>query len=160
MRDLQEGRRRCGVLMVLATELPDSMTSGYSVPWTRNGMPCMARACSAKQPMKAAPIALRFFSGSVMPFSDAKNRVLASMRTRGISKRRWNTDSTWSLPGPEQPGIHKHAREAIADGAVYQRCCDRAVDTTRESTERTFMTYSRTDILDGIVHETGHRPVA
>src|SRR5450830_5528 len=65
-----------------------------------------------------------------------------------------------ALSGPEQPGIHKHPREAIADGAVYQRCCDRAVDTARESTERTLMTYSRTDILDGIIHETRHCPVA
>src|SRR5450756_2952692 len=85
--------------MVLATEFPDSMTSGYSVPWTRNGMPCMARACSAKQSMNAAPMTLRFFSGSVTFLSDAKNRAEASMRTRGISKRRWNSDSTRS-PSP------------------------------------------------------------
>src|SRR5664280_998949 len=67
---------------------------------------------------------------------------------------------TVALPGPEQPGVHKHAREAIADGAVHQRRSDRTVDTARESTERTFVSYSRTDVLDGVIHETRHRPVA
>ena len=65
-----------------------------------------------------------------------------------------------AFSGSEQPGVDKHAREAIADSAVDQCRRDRTVDTSREGAERALIADSRTDILDGIVHERGHCPVA
>ncbi len=65
-----------------------------------------------------------------------------------------------AFSGSEEPGVDKHAREAVADSAVDQCRRDRTVDTSREGAERALIADSRADILDGIVHERGHCPVA
>src|SRR4051812_5753599 len=55
---------------------PDSTTSGYSVPWTRNSMCRSAstlRAVASKVRMNSRPTILRFCSGSVTPASADRN---------------------------------------------------------------------------------------
>mmetsp|Transcript_9244 Transcript_9244/g.22746 ORF Transcript_9244/g.22746 Transcript_9244/m.22746 type:complete len:241 (-) Transcript_9244:657-1379(-) len=71
----------------------DSMTSGYSVPWTRNvgRTPVLASTSalySLKTSMNCAPMHLRFFSGSVTPASLPSRRTESSMHVTG--RCRWS----------------------------------------------------------------------
>mmetsp|Transcript_5660 Transcript_5660/g.24022 ORF Transcript_5660/g.24022 Transcript_5660/m.24022 type:complete len:314 (-) Transcript_5660:349-1290(-) len=71
----------------------DSMTSGYSVPCTKNvGRTPVFFSTSAlyslNTSMNCAPMVLRFFSGSVTPFSLASRRAESSTHVTG--KCRWS----------------------------------------------------------------------
>ena len=71
----------------------DSITSGYSVPCTRNvgRTPVFfstSTLYSLNTSMNCAPMVLRFFSGSVTPFSLASRRAGSSMHVTG--KCRWS----------------------------------------------------------------------
>ena len=75
---------------------PDSMTSEYSVPWTRKFASPIFAASSSKTRMNSAPIALRFVSGSLTPFSRARKRSSASTATSGTLKWSRNAATTCS----------------------------------------------------------------
>ena len=51
---------------------PLSIRSGYSVPCTRNSASVSPPVFSSKMRTNSSPIALRFTSGSVMPWSASK----------------------------------------------------------------------------------------
>ena len=101
--------------MFAAVSLPDSITSGYSVPCTKNRgpSPCAApssepppsepeppaprsRATSSKIRMNSSPMILRLRSGSVTPANAAKYRSAAFTWTRSTLNWRRNVSSTWS----------------------------------------------------------------
>jgi len=63
------------LLMVAALCMPDSILSGYIVPWTRNP-DFIFPASSSKMRMKSSPIIFLFFSGSVTPLRAEKKRSL------------------------------------------------------------------------------------
>ena len=84
------------LLMLAAVFEPDSITSGYSVPCTRNRAPVCSRATSSNTRMNSSPIALRLASGSVTPASFARNRSSAFTWTSGTWKCRAKVSSTWS----------------------------------------------------------------
>ena len=71
---------------------PDSTTSGYSVPWTRNShaSPCwpasavISRAARSKARMNSRPMIFRFCSGSTAPARADKN-ASASVATVSLT---------------------------------------------------------------------------
>ena len=65
---------------------PDSITSEYSVPCTRNFASPILAASSSKTRMNSAPIALRLASGSLSPDRRRRKRSSASTATSGTLK--------------------------------------------------------------------------
>ena len=57
------------LLIFAAVRDPDSITSEYRVPCTRNRASDSLAASASKMRMNSRPIVLRFSSGSVMPAS-------------------------------------------------------------------------------------------
>ncbi|SIN56903.1 Uncharacterised protein [Mycobacteroides abscessus subsp. abscessus] len=69
---------------------PDSTTSGYSVPWTKNWIPAVSsrrespttsETAPSKDRMNSRPMILRLASGSVTPASSPRNVSDASTVT-------------------------------------------------------------------------------
>ena len=72
--------------LMLAVPLPppDSTTSGYNVPCTKNSTSppaAILRAAASNDRMNSRPIIFRFSSGSVTPLSASKNCFFASTTT-------------------------------------------------------------------------------
>ena len=75
----------CDFMFAVPVPPPDSTTSGYNVPCTKNSTFFSAEifaAASSKVRINSRPIILRFSSGSVTPFRAAKNFCRASTTMR------------------------------------------------------------------------------
>ena len=75
------------------------MTSGYSVPCTRNLASVDPAPASSKTRMNSSPMALRFCSGSVTPARRSKKRSAARTWMSSMPWWRRNVSTTWS-PSP------------------------------------------------------------
>ena len=126
--------------MLAACPLPDSMTSGYRVPWTRN---CSApspsspaprsRATSSKTRMNSSPMRLRLTSGSSTPASASKNRSCGlHVDELDVELAAERVLDLLALPRAHEPGVDVDADELVADRLVHERRGDRGVDAARQ----------------------------
>ena len=109
---------------------PDSTTSGYSVPWTRNvaasSAPAISRAACSNARMNSRPMILRFSSGSLTPASaptEDLGRVDDLQRHAG--RRHEVLLDLLGLAGAQQPVVDEDAGQPVADGPLHQGGRDR-----------------------------------
>ncbi len=125
------------LLMFAAVCEPDSITSGYSVPCTRNLAPVCSRATSSNTRMNSSPIALRLPSGSVTPASFARNRSCAFTCTSGTWKCRANVSSTCSGSPSRFSPWSTNTHVSWSPIARYTRSAATEESTPPESAHRT-----------------------
>ena len=109
------------LLMRAASRVPDSITSGYSVPCTRKRASEWSAATSSNTRMKVSPMVRRLASGSVTPARAFRNRSAAShvhqvhpeVGPEGLLH-------LLRLAGPQQAVVDEHAGQLIADRPVDQ----------------------------------------
>ena len=82
------------LLMTAACAVPLSITSGYSVPWTRKVASTRPPVCSSKMRTNSSPMILRLSSGSVMPRRRSKKRSPASTWMSSMPRWRRNVSTT------------------------------------------------------------------
>ena len=63
------------------------------------------------------------------------------------------------LARTQEPGVHEHARQLIADGPVHQECRDARVHPAGQGAVDLCVAHGGADPLDGIVDDVGRRPV-
>ncbi len=113
-----------------------SITSGYSVPCTRNAASPSRSASRSKTSMKRWPMMRRFFSGSVTPASASRKRLRASTTVSGMpSPSREDALDLLRLVLAQQAVVDEDAVEPIADRAVHERRGDRGIDAAREAAD-------------------------
>ena len=138
---------------------PDSMRSGYSVPWTRNSASTSPPVCSSKTRMNSSPIALRLASGSVTPARRAKKRSPASTWISSmpiVAAERLG--DLLALALAHQPGVDVDARQLVADRPVHERRGDRRVDAAGQRADRPAVADLGADAGDLLVDDRRHRP--
>ena len=97
-----------------------SITSGYSVPWPRKSNDPSFFASSSNTSMNAAPMILRFCSGSVTPASRSRNR------SDGVDEDQRQLQPLEARADllrfvlPHHAVVDEDARQAIADRAMDQ----------------------------------------
>ena len=77
----------CDLILAVPVPPPDSTTSGYNVPCTKNSTSppaAISRAAFSKERINSRPMIFRLVSGSVTPASALKNCSTASTTTRSI----------------------------------------------------------------------------
>jgi hypothetical protein len=124
------------LLILAACAVPDSITSGYSVPCTRKRASSMPPLASSKMRMNSSPMALRLSSGSVTPASLSKKRSAA--RTWISSMPWWRSEGLDHLVAfvlAHQAGVDEHAGELVADRLVHQGGGDRGVHATGQGAD-------------------------
>ena len=124
-------------LLILAASLvPDSITSGYSVPCTRKRASLWSAATSSKTLMKVSPMILRFCLGVGDPGQGVEepvgrlhvDQVDVEVGPEGLL-------DLLGLACPQQAVVDEHAGQLVADRLVDQSGCHRRVDASREATD-------------------------
>ena len=64
------------------------------------------------------------------------------------------------LAEPQQPVIDEHARELLADGLMNENRGDGGIDAAGQPADHPALADLAADLLDGLVFERAHRPVA
>ena len=123
---------------------PDSTTSGYSVPCTRNRIGSPSAAASATSAFSAAsnermnsrPMILRFCSGSLTP-GERGQELLARVDRDQAHAGRGDVVvlDLLALVLPQQPVVDEDADELVADRLVHERRGDRGVDAAGEAAD-------------------------
>ena len=118
-------------------------------------------ASSSNTSMKSPPMVLRLASGSVLPASAVRKRLLASTCTRGILKAPRNSETT-SLASLSlsRPWSTKMQVSWCADRLVDQHGGHRAVDAAGEAADDAALADLGPDLGDLGRLEVRHRPVA
>ena len=138
---------------------PDSMRSGYSVPWTRNSASDRPPVCSSKMRMNSSPIALRFSSGSTIPCQPVEEPVggvdVDQLDTHVAAER---LGDLGALAEAHQPGVDVDARQVVADRPVHESGGDGGVDSAGQGTDRPPVPDLLADAGDLLVGHRRHRP--
>ena len=146
---------------------PDSTTSGYSVPCTRNSTsdrqrpcrPTMSRTAPSNARMNSRPMILRLPSGLVTPDSASRNRVCD---VDGDQVGAGGGDEVAlhlrPLARPQQSVVDEHTRQPVADGALHQRGGHRRVHPAGQPADRAAVADLRAHLLDERVGDVGRRP--
>ncbi len=137
---------------------PDSTTSGYSVPCTRNSTDSPAatisRAAASKTRMNSRPMILRFSSGSRDAGERAEEPVL---RLDDLEPDAGGGDEVpldlLGLAGAQQAVIDEDAGELVADRALHERGRDRRVDAAGQPADHLLAADLRTDRVDLLVDD-------
>ena len=138
---------------------PLSITSGYSVPCTRNSASVSPPVFSSKTRTNSSPIALRFGLGLGDPGEPLEEAVAgvdvdqfdALVAAEGL-------DDLVALAAAHQPGVDVHAGQLMTDRLVDQRRGDRRVDAAAEPADRPGSpTWARTAV-DLRIDDRAHRP--
>src|SRR5262249_33211748 len=146
---------------------PDSTTSGYRVPWTRNSTvrpcaPACAMICAVARSnarMNSRPMILRFSSGSATPARAPRNAPEASSMCRSTPVAATKSFSTCGLALAQQPVIHEHAGEPVADGALHQRRRDRGIHSAGQPADGSPVADLLGDQRNLLVDDAPHGPV-
>ena len=143
---------------------PDSTTSGYSVPWTRNSTspsaPTTSRAARSKLRMNSRPMILRFASGSVTPAS-APEELVGGVDDHQVHAGRRDEVAfdLFGLTLPEQAVVDEHAGQLGADGALHQGRGHRRVDPAGEAADEVLGPDLGPDRRHRLLDDVGGRPV-
>ena len=146
---------------------PDSTTSGYSVPCTRNsnGGPSAddaisSRSACSNERMNSRPMILRFSSGSVTPASASRNcwRASTIFSDTPVAATKSCLDLL-GLAGPQQAVVDEHAGQLVAHRALHQRRRDRRVDTAGQPADHPAIANLLADQGDLVVDDVGVGPV-
>ncbi len=137
-----------------------SITSGYSVPWARNSKAPSSAARSSKTSMNAAPMILRFCSGSVTPASRVRNSSDASTKSNG-RLRRSNRVRIWVASFSRSRPLSTKMQVRRSPSALWSRSAATVESTPpdRPHTTRPGPTL-HANRFHALVHERRHRPVA
>ena len=104
---------------------------------------------------------LRLTSGSSTPSSASRNSFSAShVHQRDVVVVAEQRDDLLGLAEPQQAVIDEHAGELLADRLVDQHRRDRRIDAAREAADHPALADLRADLLDRLVLEGAHGPVA
>ena len=148
------------LLILAASFVPDSMTSGYSVPCTRNLASASPPAASSNTRMNSSPMALRLSSGSVTPGQAFEEPVGgAHVDELDALVAAEGLDHLLALAQAHEAGVDEDAGELGADGLVHQRRRHRRVDAAREAADGPAVADLGPDGLDLRLDDRAHRPV-
>src|SRR3954447_157624 len=169
----------CDLIVAAPVPPPDSITSEYSVPCTRNRAPsppsASPAASSSKTRMNSAPIVLRFVSGSVTPRSLARKRSSASTATSGMPNRSRKAEMTCSPSflriSPWSTNTHvswsptaRWTSSAATDEstppprAMAEQRRHRRVDAPAQAADDLAVADLRADPADLLLHDRRRRP--
>ena len=149
-------------LRAAGARCPLSMTSGYSVPWTRNStLPSLRRPRPRRPRMNSSPMILRLRSGSVDPGQSAsRNRSAASTSTSGAEVLAKRLATCSASPVAQQAVVHEDAGQLVADRPVKQRGGDRPSRRRRRARRSTARPDLLADARDRLGDERPRRPFA
>ena len=137
----------------------DSMTSGYSVPCTRNRTfgDLLRLFFEDGDELVADRDALQLgIVEAREPFEKARRRIdVHDVEVQDVAERR---DDAERLVLAHQAGVDVDARELLADRARHQRRGDRGVDAAGERAEHVGVADLRAHLLDRVVDPRVHLP--
>ena len=139
---------------------PLSITSGYSVPCTRNSASVSPPVCSSKHAdeLLADRLALRLRLGDAgQRVEEPVPRVDVDQLDAQVAPER--LDHLIALALAHQPGVDVDARELVADRPVHQRRGHGGVDAAGQPADHPAVAHLRADQLDLLLDDRRHLPV-
>ena len=122
----------------------DSMTSEYSVPWTRNLTSPSFRASSSKTRMNSSPTIFRFSSGSSTPSRRRQEALLRlDVHERHVEVTAEGLHDLLGLVLAEEAVVDEDARELVADRLVHEQRGDGRVDAAGQRAEHALRPHRR-----------------
>ncbi len=148
----------CDLMVAVPVPPPDSTTSGYSVPWTRNLTPPSSALIDGggvledPDELPADDLALGLRLG------DPGQRVQEPLR--GVDRDQVDPGGRdvvpldlLALPGPQQAVVDEHAGQLVADGPVHQRGGDRGIDPAGQPADHLLVADDGPDGVDLLVQD-------